>query len=75
LRSRPLRPDHILNGHRSISAETAVRLGRYFCKGALQSQHDIAVVERERGEEIAQPCGRQGGVKETGTTWATCCSS
>ena len=49
----------ILNGRRSITAETAVRLGRYFGNGAqfwldLQSQHDIAVVERERGEEIAR---------------------
>jgi antitoxin HigA-1 len=48
----------ILNGRRSISAETAVRLGRYFGNSAqfwldLQSQYDIAVVERERGVEIA----------------------
>ncbi|HEX8166606.1 MAG TPA: HigA family addiction module antitoxin [Beijerinckiaceae bacterium] len=47
----------ILNGRRSITADTAVRLGRYFGNGPqfwldLQSQHDIAVVERERGEEI-----------------------
>ena len=49
----------ILNGRRSISAVTAVRLGRYFGNGAqfwldLQSQHDIAVVEKERGAEIAE---------------------
>ena len=49
----------ILNGRRSITAETAIRLGRYFGNGAqfwldLQSQHDIAVVERERGEEITR---------------------
>jgi antitoxin HigA-1 len=48
----------ILNARRSISADTAVRLGRYFGNSAqfwldLQSQHDIAVVERERGAEIA----------------------
>jgi antitoxin HigA-1 len=47
----------IINGRRSISADTAVRLGRYFGHGAqfwldLQSQYDIAVVERERGTEI-----------------------
>ncbi|MBF0139098.1 MAG: HigA family addiction module antidote protein [Magnetococcales bacterium] len=47
----------ILNGRRSISADTAVRLGRYFGNGAqfwinLQGQYDIAVVERDRGEEI-----------------------
>ena len=49
----------ILNGRRSISADTAVRLGRYFGNGAqfwldLQSQYDIAVVERDRGAEIAK---------------------
>jgi len=49
----------ILNGRRSITADTAVRLGRYFGNGprfwlALQGQHDIAVVERDRGREIAR---------------------
>jgi addiction module HigA family antidote len=47
----------VLNGHRSISADTAVRLGRYFGNQPefwleLQSQYDIAVVKRDRGEEI-----------------------
>jgi addiction module HigA family antidote len=49
----------ILNGRRSITADTAVRLGRYFGNGAqfwldLQSQYDIGVVEREKGAEIAK---------------------
>ncbi|MBM3648221.1 MAG: HigA family addiction module antidote protein [Alphaproteobacteria bacterium] len=49
----------ILNGRRSISADTAVRLGRYFGNRPqfwmdLQGQYDIAVVERERGREIAR---------------------
>lgn len=49
----------ILNGRRSITADTAVRLGHYFGNSArfwimLQSQYDIAVVERERGGEIAR---------------------
>jgi len=49
----------ILNGRRSITADTAVRLGRYFGNSAqfwldLQSQHDIALVERERGAEISE---------------------
>ena len=48
----------IINMRRSISADTAVRLGRYFGNNALfwldlQSQYDIAVVERDRGDEIA----------------------
>ena len=49
----------ILNGRRSITADTAVRLGRYFRNSAqfwldLQSQHDIAVVEKEKGVEITE---------------------
>jgi addiction module HigA family antidote len=49
----------ILNGRRSITADTALRLGRYFGTSAqfwldLQSQHDIAVLERKRGSEIAR---------------------
>jgi len=49
----------ILNGRRSITAHTAIRLGRYFGNSPqfwldLQSQYDIATVERERGQEIAR---------------------
>jgi addiction module HigA family antidote len=49
----------ILNARRSITADTAVRLGRYFGNSAqfwidLQSQYDIAMVEREKGGEIAK---------------------
>ena len=49
----------ILNGRRAITADTGVRLGRYFGNGAqfwvdLQGQYEIAVVEREKGEEIAR---------------------
>ncbi len=49
----------ILNARRSITADTAVRLGRYFGNSAqfwldLQSQYDIALVEREKGGEIAK---------------------
>lgn len=49
----------ILNARRGITADTAVRLGRYFGNSArfwleLQSQYDIGMVEREKGEEIAQ---------------------
>ena len=49
----------ILNGRRSISADTAVRLGRYFGNRPqfwtdLQSQYDIAVVQREHGADIAR---------------------
>ncbi len=49
----------ILNGRRGISADTAVRFGRYFSNSPqfwldLQSQYDIGVVEREKGAEIAR---------------------
>ncbi len=49
----------ILNGRRSITADTAVRLGRYFGNNPqfwidLQSQFDIALVERDRGAEITR---------------------
>jgi addiction module HigA family antidote len=49
----------ILNGRRSISADTAVRLGRYFGNRPqfwldLQSQYDIALIEREKGQEISR---------------------
>jgi addiction module HigA family antidote len=49
----------ILNGRRSLTADTAVRLGRYFGNRAqfwldLQSQYEIATVESERGEEIVR---------------------
>jgi addiction module HigA family antidote len=49
----------ILNGRRSISADTAVRLGRYFGNNPqfwldLQGQYDIAVVERDRGADISK---------------------
>ena len=49
----------ILNARRSITADTAVRLGRYFGNSAqfwidLQGQYDIAVIERERGAEITR---------------------
>jgi addiction module HigA family antidote len=49
----------IINGRRAITADTAVRLGRYFGNSAqfwldLQGQHDIAVVQRKHGAEIAR---------------------
>jgi addiction module HigA family antidote len=49
----------ILNGRRGITADTAVRLRRYFGNRAqfwldLQSQYEIALVEHERGSEITQ---------------------
>jgi hypothetical protein len=55
----------ILNARHSIAADTAVRLGRYFGNSAqfwldLQSQYDIAMVEREKGGGDRQ-AGAAGG--------------
>lgn len=49
----------ILIGKRSISAETALRLGRYFGNDALfwvnlRAQYDLAVAERDVGRRIAR---------------------
>jgi addiction module HigA family antidote len=49
----------ILNGRRSITSDTGGAAGRYFGNTAqfwldLQGQYDIAVVEREKGGEIAK---------------------
>ncbi len=49
----------ILNGRRAITADTAVRLSRYFGNSPrfwldLQGQYDIATIERERGKEISR---------------------
>ncbi len=48
----------ILNGKRAISADTALRLGRFFGNDAafwinLQAQYDLAVAERDSGRRIA----------------------
>jgi addiction module HigA family antidote len=55
----PGRITDILNLRRAITADTAVRLGRYFGNSAsfwldLQSQYDIGVVQQEKGAEIAK---------------------
>ena len=57
----------ILNGRRSITADTALRLGRYFGNSPrfwldLQSQYDLAILERERGKEIFRQVHAAGAV-------------
>jgi addiction module HigA family antidote len=47
----------IINGERSISADTAMRLGRYFGTSAqlwmnLQSKYDLEIAEREFAGKI-----------------------
>ena len=55
----PGRVRNIINGRRAITADTAVRLGRYFGNSAqfwldLQGQYEIGLVEREKWAEIAR---------------------
>ena len=57
LRVPPGRIIEILNGKRAISAETALRLGRYFGNGgrfwqALQARYDLTVAEQESGARV-----------------------
>ena len=49
----------ILRGDRAVSADTALRLGRYFGTGpelwmTLQSRYDVSVVVSDRGQLIEQ---------------------
>lgn len=51
------RISEIVKGRRSITAETALRLGRYFKTGPelwlrLQASYDLAVAEKKHGADI-----------------------
>jgi antitoxin HigA-1 len=53
----PIRISQIVNGKRSISVDTALRLARYFGASAavwlrLQVRYDLEVAERELGKRI-----------------------
>ncbi len=53
----PDRISKILNAKRGLSADTALRLGRYFGNDAafwmnLQATYDLDLTENERGDEI-----------------------
>lgn len=55
----PNRIHGIVHGTRSITADTALRLSRYFANSPetwlnLQSTYDLRVAKRTAGEEIAQ---------------------
>ena len=58
LRVAPQRIQEIVSGKRGISAETALRLGRYFGNEpefwlAMQTAYDLAILRKERGALIA----------------------
>ena len=55
----PLRISQIVNGKRTITADTAMRLARYFGTSPdvwlrLQARYDLEVAEREHGERITR---------------------
>ena len=55
----PNRISEIVNGKRSITADTALRLERYFGIEAqfwlnLQSEYDLRIIKRKIGKDIAQ---------------------
>ncbi|MDY0019436.1 MAG: HigA family addiction module antitoxin, partial [Anaerolineae bacterium] len=54
-----LRISQIVRGQRAITADTALRLARYFSTSAtvwtrLQARYDMEVAERKLGEQIAR---------------------
>jgi addiction module HigA family antidote len=57
LRVRPQRLHEIVRGERSITPDTAIRLGRFFGTTAefwltMQTNHDAGMARRERGTRI-----------------------
>jgi antitoxin HigA-1 len=55
----PIRISEIVNGKRAISADTALRLSRYFGTSAeiwlrLQARFDLEVAEKKVGKKIAK---------------------
>ncbi len=54
-----MRISHVVHGKRPVTAELALRLGRYFGQNArywlnLQSRYDMDVAEDELGERVVQ---------------------
>lgn len=55
----PIRISQIVHGKRAITADTAMRLGRYFGTSAevwvrMQARYDLEVAQAEYGEQIEQ---------------------
>jgi antitoxin HigA-1 len=55
----PGRVVDILNGKRAVTADTALRLGRFLGTGprlwmALQARYELTLAERDKGDEIAR---------------------
>src|SRR3990170_5493229 len=59
IRVPAMRISHVVRGKRPVTAELALRLGRYFGQSPrywlnLQSRYDMDVAEEELGERVAQ---------------------
>lgn len=55
----PMRINHLVRGKRPVTAELALRLGRYFRQSPrywvnLQSRYDMDVAEEAMGEQVAR---------------------
>ena len=55
----PMRISHLVNGARPVTAELALRLGRYFSQDPrywlnLQNRYDMDIAEDELGKRIAR---------------------
>jgi len=55
----PMRISHVVRGQRPVTAELALRLGRYFGQSPrfwmnLQTRYDIDVTEQDRGEQVVR---------------------
>lgn len=53
----PARINAIIKGTRAITADTALRLGKYFCTGPefwinLQTNYDLCLAEKEAEKEL-----------------------
>jgi addiction module HigA family antidote len=55
----PMRISHLVNGARPVTAELALRLGRYFSQDPrywlnLQNRYDMDIAEDELGKRVAR---------------------
>ncbi|MEK6408926.1 MAG: HigA family addiction module antitoxin [Acidobacteriota bacterium] len=55
----PMRISHVVRGQRPVTAELALRLGRYFVQSPrfwmnLQTRYDIDVTEQDLGQQVVR---------------------
>jgi antitoxin HigA-1 len=72
----PRRINEIVHGKRSITADTALRLGRYFCMSAqfwlnLQSRYELEQAEDALGDRLEKEVQPRVGVEGSDTRSGT----